>query len=44
MRKVKCEWFNMIIAVNINIFIVVPPVLSKLKEKIINKTTVLLTT
>jgi len=34
----------MIIVVNINIFIVVPPVLSKLKKKFINKTTVLLTT
>jgi hypothetical protein len=35
----------MIIAVSINIFIVVPPVLSKFHEKkVINKTTVLLTT
>ena len=28
MRKVKCGGFNMFIAVSINIFIVVPPVLS----------------
>jgi len=37
MRKVKCGGFNMIIAVSINIFIVVPPVLSNLKKKIVHK-------
>jgi len=37
MRKVKCGGFNMIIAVNIDIFIVVPPVLSKFKKKIVHK-------
>ena len=37
MRKVKCGGFNMIIAVNINTFLVVPPVLSKFKKKIVHK-------